>query len=375
MRARTFVTMNIQSWGGGVVLAVVAALWLVYLIPSWHRRQEYLATERNAVRLQQTLRILAQTSELPEEIHIEANAKSVATAQKILQQEQSKRDAIRRAQEAARQRAVTRELAATAPVLRAADDDPVLAARRLRRTRLITTLVLALSILAIVIGITSAASAWLLIVAGVVFGGGAVAILGQLAAVSRARARRTRTVSLAGAVPVAQPLQDFSAHLAAVPTPAVTPTSAEAEVRRVSRQWTPVAVPQPLYLSNAARSRATAEAIARSTTVDPAAELQAAAKRSVAALREAQLEALRDAARAEAALSGVRDREAGASFGQTARDARGTASRKAEAAPAPVADVPRQPRPDSRFARMGIIDEIDTQALEIDEVLRRRRAV
>jgi len=58
--------MDIGSWGGGLVLALVAVLWLVYLVPTWQRRREYLATERNAVRLQQTLRILAQTAELPE---------------------------------------------------------------------------------------------------------------------------------------------------------------------------------------------------------------------------------------------------------------------------------------------------------------------
>ena len=62
--------MDIGSWGGGLVLALVAVLWLVYLVPTWQRRREYLATERNAVRLQQTLRILAQTAELPEEVRV-----------------------------------------------------------------------------------------------------------------------------------------------------------------------------------------------------------------------------------------------------------------------------------------------------------------
>ncbi|BDZ63634.1 hypothetical protein [Agromyces mangrovi Wang et al. 2018] len=40
-------------------------LWIAYLLPSWVRRGQYLATERNTVRLQQTLRILAETSETP----------------------------------------------------------------------------------------------------------------------------------------------------------------------------------------------------------------------------------------------------------------------------------------------------------------------
>ncbi|NUT58077.1 MAG: hypothetical protein HOQ00_04425, partial [Agromyces sp.] len=48
--------------GGGVLVAAAAALWIAYLLPSWLRRRQYLATERNAVRLQQTLRILAETA-------------------------------------------------------------------------------------------------------------------------------------------------------------------------------------------------------------------------------------------------------------------------------------------------------------------------
>ena len=37
--------------GGGVLVAAAAALWIAYLLPSWLRRRQYLATERNAVRL------------------------------------------------------------------------------------------------------------------------------------------------------------------------------------------------------------------------------------------------------------------------------------------------------------------------------------
>ncbi|WNY35225.1 hypothetical protein Q9Q99_09980 [Curtobacterium flaccumfaciens] len=37
---------GIGSWGGGIVLLVAAVLWLVYLMPSWAARRQYLATER-----------------------------------------------------------------------------------------------------------------------------------------------------------------------------------------------------------------------------------------------------------------------------------------------------------------------------------------
>jgi hypothetical protein len=356
--------MGLESWGGGVVLALVAVLWLVYLVPTWHRRQEYLATERNAVRLQQTLRILAQTAELPEEVRIEANARSVADAQRILRQEEGKREALRRAHEAARQRALTRELAAAAPVLRAADHDPALAARRLRRSRLVSTLVLVASALAVVVGVASFASAWLLAVAGLVFGAGSVAVLSQLAAVSRARARRQRVVTPAGE---AQPLRDFSDGFSSAPAEDAT---------QASRSWTPVPVPAPLYLRRG-RQRPVA-ASAPAATASPAAQLRSESERSVRALRDAQRaqhDALREAARAEGALSAARAADAGSAAASARTDRARRAVADARAAEA-VADAPASPpAPPSRFARMGIIDDLGESTFRVDEALQRRRAV
>ncbi|QNE43381.1 hypothetical protein F1C15_05745 [Frigoribacterium sp. NBH87] len=358
--------MGLESWGGGVVLALVAVLWLVYLVPTWHRRQEYLATERNAVRLQQTLRILAQTAELPEEVRIEANARSVADAQRILRQEEGKREALRRAHEAARQRALTRELAAAAPVLRAADHDPALAARRLRRSRLVSTLVLVASGLAVVVGVASFASAWLLAVAGLVFGAGSVAVLSQLAAVSRARARRQRVVAPAGE---AQPLRDFSDGFTSAPAEDAAPAS---------RSWTPVAVPAPLYLRRGRQRPAAAAAPPAPAAAGPAAELRSESERSVRALRDAQRaqhDALREAARAEGALSAARTTDAGsaAAAARTERARRAVAdARAAEAAAPSPAPTPTAP---SRFARMGIIDDLGESTFRVDEALQRRRAV
>ncbi|MBF4580124.1 DUF3040 domain-containing protein [Frigoribacterium sp. VKM Ac-2530] len=345
--------MDIGSWGGGLVLALVAVLWLVYLVPTWQRRREYLATERNAVRLQQTLRILAQTAELPEEVRIEANARSVADAQRILAREETKREALRRAHEAARQRAVTRELAAAAPVLRAADHDPALAARRLRRSRLVSTVVLVLGAVAIVAGI--ATSFWVASIAGLAFGAGAVAMLAQLAAVSRARARR----QVASAPRVGQPLRDFSSSLA----------DPEAEVEVESREWTPVPVPTPLYLRRgrqrpASRPAATAAASAPAPE-SPADDLRRQSERSVQALREsqrAQHQALREAARAEAALSAPRAAPA-------------PATPRAPAAQPAAASPPPPPAAPSRFARMGIVDDLGEPSFRLDEALERRRAV
>ncbi|WP_423922811.1 hypothetical protein ACPEEZ_03475 [Frigoribacterium sp. 2-23] len=346
--------MNIESWGGGIVLALVAVLWLVYLVPTWHKRQEYLATERNAVRLQQTLRILAQTAELPEEVRVEANAKSVADAQRILRTEQARREALRRAHEAARQRAITRELAAAGPVLRAADRDPALAARRLRRSRLVSTLVLVAGVVAVVFGLINLATAWMVAVAGAVFGAGAVAMLAQLAAVARARARR---LAAAPAAPVeAQPLRDFSGVMG-------EGVRIEDDVE-VSREWTPVSVPQPLYL----RQRASAAQNAQQAALVSAQRAAQQHDLRRQALKQAQHDALREAARAEAALHTTREPAAA-----VRPVVRAVPEPAAPVTAAPVAPAP--PAVPSRFASMGIIDDLGPSTFELDEALRRRRAV
>ena len=65
--------MELNGVGGGLMLAVAAALWMVYLIPNWLKRREYLATERNAVRLQQTIRVLSETAEVPARVTVQRN--------------------------------------------------------------------------------------------------------------------------------------------------------------------------------------------------------------------------------------------------------------------------------------------------------------
>ena len=91
--------MNVNPLGSSAVLVLAAVLWFVYLIPTWLRRREYLATERNAVRLQQTLRIMAETAQVPREVHAESTARSVAAQQRILRKEQQVEQVISKAQE------------------------------------------------------------------------------------------------------------------------------------------------------------------------------------------------------------------------------------------------------------------------------------
>jgi hypothetical protein len=75
----------VGSSGTTFLLVVAAILWLVYLVPLWLKRNEYYATERNATRLGQTLRMLANTSEASEEIKAELKARSIAKKEREAQ--------------------------------------------------------------------------------------------------------------------------------------------------------------------------------------------------------------------------------------------------------------------------------------------------
>jgi hypothetical protein len=251
--------MELQgSLGGGVLLVLAAGLWLLYLVPNWLRRREYDATERNAVRLQQTLRVLAETAEVPYAVRAETTAKSVAAHEKMLA-------AAERTRDAAARRQATRELAAAAPAITEVRTARVSAARRLRRTRAFTSLLLFASI-----G-TGAVQLVLMATAGVAAGAfavlgfsGAVALisfsmLGRLAAVSRRRALLVATRQ-----PVARRV-----------------VQAEPVVRE-RREWAPVAVPKPMYLS-----RTVMEQLVVDTDV-AAAELEQASLLAQEQLRAAQ---------------------------------------------------------------------------------------
>jgi len=120
--------MGEQVLGGGVIALVAVLLWMVYLLPSWHSRHQFNAAERNAVRLNQALRVLAETSETPEEVRLELNARTALAQQRLAKRAQAERGQAE-LEEARRQLAEARSL----PAARRA--------RARRRARLITTLV------------------------------------------------------------------------------------------------------------------------------------------------------------------------------------------------------------------------------------------
>jgi hypothetical protein len=239
--------MELTGVGGGLMLAIAAALWLAYLVPNWFKRREYLATERNAVRLQQTIRVLAESAEIPDAVRADLAAKQLAQAQRA-------------------------ELrwgpVAVGPVRPPAprEDPRIVAARRLRRGRatgtaaLLASTVVTMVQLTLIVTAGAVAASWVVLAAAVAVGMGSVSVLARLARSTRQRV----------SAPVARRTSMSRA-------PARSAVVAERE-----SSWTPVAVPRPLYLS---RSLAPALSVADSAT-----QLRLASARAEQAVRAAQHE-------------------------------------------------------------------------------------
>lgn len=239
--------MDVTGAGTAVMLAIAAALWFAYFLPTWMRRREYLDTERTATRLQQTLRVMAETAELPDQVRVEVSSREVARAQRLLLAEQRRADAMA-ARAVARVRAETPAAGSTTRVRR----------RRAHRTATLLMVAATITIVAqlwLVAAGTAGPGAWL------VFAGGALV---GIAGVSIRRRIDTRGV---GQASLAQPRMTS----ALVDGPASAPAT---------RVWTPVPVPAPLYLSHS-----------KPQQVRPAtnlvAELRAAALASERAMRDA----------------------------------------------------------------------------------------
>jgi hypothetical protein len=81
----TFTLKDVETpfSGTALLLVVAAGLWVVYLVPIWMRRSEYMATEKNAARLGQTMRLLAHTADSSEEIRTELTAREVAKQRRL----------------------------------------------------------------------------------------------------------------------------------------------------------------------------------------------------------------------------------------------------------------------------------------------------
>lgn len=229
---------------GGVIVLVAVLLWMLYLLPSWRGRFQYNAAERNAVRLNQALRVLAETSETPGEVRFELNARTALAQQKLAKRVQAEREAA--------------ELAALKQELAAASADPVLRqARARRRVRVTATTALLFGLAGAGFGV------WQMLVTGSALllwvGGALVVIAGlalqKMASVARRSARRPQTVTAPAQERVAPELHDQG-----------------------RATWTPRTLPEPMVAVAGSRAQ-TAQA-----AIDAQEERRKAAR--LAALRE-----------------------------------------------------------------------------------------
>lgn len=322
--------------GGGVLVAVAAALWIAYLLPTWFRRGQYLATERNAVRLQQTLRILAETAETPEEIRVEATARDVAAQQRILAQrsEQARLEAEAAEQLAIAERAAAEQRAAAARekaerALAAkqraeaeasvvTSQDPAVMRRTLRRRRALCSLGMLVSTVVVIVGLIGLPFGMTPLVAVAGLCGAAAGFVG-VAVLARRRVVVVVEPVVAPEVSVT-PFEPID-----LPEPVAAPAAT----------WTPQPLPKPLHLS---RGTIAAAAMA---SVEAAEGLRRAAADAAIAERAARLEP------------------------EVPR-----LTPKPVAAPAASAEasVPANP-----YARMGVVADAEPGFESLDAVLRRRR--
>ncbi len=167
---RTVTSMTSGVFGGGVIFVVAALLWAAVLVPSWVRRREFKSAEQNALRLQRTLRVLAETAEVPTEVRVEATAREALAHERLLRTAQRQQEAERKAQLAeARAAQLRAEMRAQQMKRKQAALVRAGKLRRpfVRRVRSVSALVFVLSLIAMPVG------------AGMALGGlGSVVLLG-----------------------------------------------------------------------------------------------------------------------------------------------------------------------------------------------------
>ncbi|MDT0158573.1 hypothetical protein Q9R19_13160 [Microbacterium sp. ARD32] len=165
---------------GGVIVLVAVLLWALYFLPTWRGRHQYYAAERNAVRLNQALRVLAETSETPDEVRLELTARTALQQQRLAKRVQAQKESV----ELERLR---QELAATRR------DPLVRQARARRRVRASAGVVLAVGAALLGVGIWDlvAGGSWMLAVAGLAVAVLSTSVLVRMARVARHAERRT----------------------------------------------------------------------------------------------------------------------------------------------------------------------------------------
>ncbi|WBU37912.1 hypothetical protein [Homoserinibacter sp. YIM 151385] len=335
--------MEFTGGSTGIMLLVAAVLWFAYLVPTWVRRSEYLATERNATRLQQTLRIMAESAEVPEQVRLEVRARDAAAQERVLRAREKEAELRRRA----RERAALEELARHRdPLVERVE----LARRRQRRTRLAATLVLLGALAAAGIQIVLMATTGAVAASWAVLAVAGVAVSLALGTHRQLAKRRIRLPRIAEA---ATPRRRVERR--AEPVERAEPRPA------ADRSWTPVPVPRPRYLGQPEhqelRPQPDAEQLMRDASEAAQAALRAAHRAPEVLAFPMPTEPVRRRAETPAPVPAA------------------PAAASASTAPARPAATGSTPAAPSRWSRMGLVDDLDAQAApDVDAMLRRRRA-
>lgn len=339
--------------GGGVIFVVAALLWAAVLVPAWTRRREFRAAERNAMRLQRTLRVLAETAEVPQELTIEATAREALAHEKLLRTAQRQQEAERAADLAeARAASVRAEIRAQEMRRRQAA-----AQRSARLRRPAARRVRALAAAAALVGILGSLVGVGLLLAG---SGAGVLICSALIALASAGG----LVLLAPGRVRVQPIQAEQ-----VPTTSAAPV--------IASQAEPVATgeTEAAAEAHAAAQRAAAERIerarslARNRAQDRADQARPQENQPDSMLlREAREQVARDRAGTSASVSPADEAQASPAAAPAPR-----AQVSAPRAPMSAAEAQRGAAA-QRLREMGVIGDTSEGLPDLDAALRRRRS-
>jgi len=204
--------MNGEFLGGGLVFAVGAVLWVVYLIPSWLRRRNFTETEANSVRRQHT--VAAMTVAGIDTSHLR---QAEATARAVHEQKK----ALRQAERAAKRMARTSAIESLTP-----EQQVLMARHRRRRARQTAFGFLLASLATLAVGIAYTAYV----------GDILIAVLGGLATL----------VTLVVMSSMSKPATVTTARRVVAPSAVFDQGAAPASV---TRSWTPQTVPRSLQQS------------------------------------------------------------------------------------------------------------------------------
>ncbi len=341
--------------GGGVIFVVAALLWAAVLVPSWARRREFRAAELNALRLQRTLRVLAEASEVPQEVRLEATAREALAHEKLLRTAQRQQEAERSAELAeARAASVRAEIRAQQMQRRqaAAQRSAKLRKPRARRLRAVAALGALMGVLGTLVGAGLA-------IAG---SGGGVLICSALVATASTGA----LVLLAPGWVRMQPIAAEQVATAAAP---VIPAVEEPHTTGES---------EDAAAAHAAAQRAAAErierarALARARAERPAGQIN---QTDSMLLREVREQVARERARTQSEAPAASAAPAAPRAPMPQAPAEPQAPQRtvgATRAPMPAA-VAQQRAAEQRLRGMGVIGDTSEGLPDLDAALRRRR--